>query len=57
MMDESGAQVKFFVQRQLSNALAAGRCGVVEAIQLSTMKAILQEQARLPTQEYQTYAT
>ena len=56
-MKVSGAQVKFFVQRQLSNALAAGRCGVVEAIQLSTMKAILQEQARLPTQEYKTYAT
>ncbi len=37
-------QVKRFVQRQLTNILAIGRCSDAEEVQLSTMKAILHEQ-------------
>jgi hypothetical protein len=37
-------QVKRFVQRQLTNLLAIGRCSDSEDVQLSTMKAILHEQ-------------
>jgi hypothetical protein len=37
-------QVKRFVQRQLTNILAIGRCSNAEEVQLSTMKAILHEQ-------------
>ena len=37
-------QVKLFVQRQLTNILAIGRCSDAEEVQLSTMKAILYEQ-------------
>ncbi len=37
-------QVKRFVQRQLTNILAIGRCSDAEEVQISTMKAILYEQ-------------
>jgi hypothetical protein len=37
-------QVKRFVQRQLTNILAIGRCSDAEEVQISTIKAILHEQ-------------
>jgi hypothetical protein len=42
-------QVKRFVQRQLTNILAIGRCSDAEEVQLSTMKAILHEQVQCST--------
>ena len=39
-------QMKRFVQRQLTNILAIGRCSDAEEVQLSTMKAILHEQVK-----------
>ena len=36
------------MQRQLTYALLAGQCDETQAVQLSTMKAILLEQARIP---------
>ena len=44
-------QVKRFVQRQLTNILAIGRCSDAEEVQLSTMKAILHEQVKYSTQQ------
>jgi hypothetical protein len=43
-------QVKRFVQRQLTNILAIGRCSDAEEVQISTMKAILYEQVENKTQ-------
>ncbi len=45
-------QVKRFVQRQLTNILAIGRCSDAEEVQLSTMKAILHEQVEGSTQRF-----
>jgi hypothetical protein len=45
-------QVKRFVQRQLTNILAIGRCSDAEEVQLSTMKAILHEQVKESTQRF-----
>jgi hypothetical protein len=43
-------QVKRFVQRQLTNILAIGRCSDAEEVQISTMKSILHEQVEPSTQ-------
>lgn len=42
-------QIKQYVRRQLTNTLTVGpQCIATETVQLSTIKAILHEQVRLP---------
>jgi hypothetical protein len=47
-------QVKRFVQRQLTNILAIGRCSDAEEVQISTMKAILYEQVVKKHKQFET---
>ena len=39
-------QVQQFVQRQVTNTLAVGRCDLAAEVQLTTMKIVLLEQVR-----------